>query len=117
MKKWFTASFPFSLVLRFFFGSYPANASENAKQEPFDLDKTLNLITTNASTIDTLSLRYKGLSAEQQRQIFKALQENTSVTSLHMSGNEMDLSSVESLSEYVFSASDIRFVLSFASID
>ena len=64
------------------------------------MEKTLALITGDSPTIETLSLRYKGLSAEQQQQFIRALQKNNSVTSLHFSGNEMNHETVELLTEY-----------------
>jgi hypothetical protein len=64
------------------------------------MEKTMALITEDSPTIDTLSLRYKGLNAEQVQQILKALVKNTSVTSLHLSGNELSVNNVDLLVEY-----------------
>lgn len=66
------------------------------------MEKTLALINGNAPQVETLPLRYKSLSPEQLQQIIKALHDNTSTTTLHLSGNEISLLVLEQLAEYVF---------------
>lgn len=66
------------------------------------MEKTLALINGNSPQVETLPLRYKSLNSDQLQQIIKALLANTSVTTLHLSGNEIGLLVLEQLAEYVF---------------
>lgn len=66
------------------------------------MEKTLALINGNSPQVETLPLRYKSLTGDQLQQIIKSLHANTSVTTLHLSGNEIGLLVLEQLAEYVF---------------